>query len=286
MTSTDNSQLTASHRRALFVSVAATCSEAGFSTGDKDCLETLTEIIQSFITELGQSSRAYCELACRSLPMVTDIAMAMSQMGVDGSDLKQFARRKHKIVIPKQDRLRPTTDPSGLQVGQRNKHPSYIYDHLPAFPDAHTYIQTPTFKPQDNDYKTVREKAASQRRDVERALTRFIAKTGDNQTLFPGDSNLFPLIACTPSPVPYLDALIPQEHDILQESDDEQTQEGDIKSADESEEKRDSQDTEGKVKGAEDEGAQSTPAKRRHDPEIIDNPFLRQPKRPRYKKKK
>ncbi|XP_030849416.1 transcription initiation factor TFIID subunit 8 [Strongylocentrotus purpuratus] len=285
MTSTDNSQLAASHRRALLVAVAATCSEAGFTTGDEDCLETLAEIMQSYITELGQSSRAYCELACRSLPMVTDIGMAMSQSGVDASELKQFARRKNKIIIPKQDRLRPTSDPSGLQVGQRNKHPSYIYDHLPAFPDSHTYIQTPTFKPQDNDYKTVREKAASQRRDVERALTRFIAKTGDNQTLFPGDSNLFPLIACTPSPVPYLDALIPSEHDVLEEPEENQTLEGDMKSADESEEKRDSGDAEGKPKGTEDDGG-STPAKRRHDPEVIDNPFLREPKRPRYKKKK
>lgn len=47
MTSTENSQLAASHRRALLVAVAATCSEAGFTAGDEDCLETLAEIMQS-----------------------------------------------------------------------------------------------------------------------------------------------------------------------------------------------------------------------------------------------
>lgn len=93
------------------------------------------------------------------------------------------------------------------------------------------------------------------------------------------------VIACTPSPVPYLDALIPSEHDVLEEPEENQTLEGDMKSADESEEKRDSGDAEGKPKGTEDDGG-STPAKRRHDPEVIDNPFLREPKRPRYKKKK
>ena len=39
--------------------------------------------------------------------------------------------------------------------------------------------------------------AASQKRDVERALTRFIAKTGKIHNLFNSeDSNLFPLISC------------------------------------------------------------------------------------------
>lgn len=43
-----------------------------------------------------------------------------------------------------------------------------------------------------NEYQIIREKAASQKRDVERALTRFIAKTGETQTLIRDDSNLFP----------------------------------------------------------------------------------------------
>ena len=51
----------------------------------------------------------------------------------------------------------------------------------------------------------VRENAASQKRNVERALTRFIAKTDD--------SNLFPLISCEKEEEgmkvpPYLDALM------------------------------------------------------------------------------
>ena len=57
---------------------------------------------------------------------------------------------------------------------------------------AYFYLLSQTFKEQETDYRVIREKAASQKRDVERALTRFIAKTGDTQTLFPGDSNLFP----------------------------------------------------------------------------------------------
>lgn len=49
-----------------------------------------------------------------------------------------------------------------------------------------------TFREPVSDYQVVREKAATQRRDVERALTRFMAKTGATQSLFKDDITAFP----------------------------------------------------------------------------------------------
>lgn len=49
-----------------------------------------------------------------------------------------------------------------------------------------------TFREPVSDYQVLREKAASQRRDVERALTRFMAKTGETQSLFKDDLTTFP----------------------------------------------------------------------------------------------
>lgn len=43
-----------------------------------------------------------------------------------------------------------------------------------------------------SEYQMIREKAASQKRDVERALTRFIAKTGETQSLFRDDTTTYP----------------------------------------------------------------------------------------------
>ena len=81
--------------------------------------------------------------------------------------------------------------------GNNKKHPNSIPDNLPEFPDSHSYIRTPTHRQPVTDYEMVREKAASQKRDVERALTRFIAKTGKIHNLFKtDDNNLFPLISC------------------------------------------------------------------------------------------
>ncbi|XP_072044763.1 transcription initiation factor TFIID subunit 8-like [Amphiura filiformis] len=216
MTSTENSTLAAAHRKALVVSIGALCSELGFGSATESCVETLTEILQSYITELGRSARTYCELSGRTVPMVTDVSMAVVEMGVDVSALKTYAKRLSRSRIPHQDRARQPMNNNTLQVGEKNKHPTHIPEHLPPFPDPHTYIKTATFKEQETDYRVIREKASSQKRDVERALTRFIAKTGDTQTLFPGDSNLFPLIACTPSPLPYLDALMPPEHEMAE----------------------------------------------------------------------
>ena len=90
-------------------------------------------------------------------------------------------------------------------------------------PDAHSFVRTPTHKQPVTDYEGVREKAATQKRDVERALTRFIAKTGKTHSLFNETSNresessknIFPLISCVDRNTPdqpvlpaYINALL------------------------------------------------------------------------------
>lgn len=42
------------------------------------------------------------------------------------------------------------------------------------------------------EYEAIREKSASQKRDTERALTRFVAKTSDTHSLFLTEDTIFP----------------------------------------------------------------------------------------------
>jgi len=50
-----------------------------------------------------------------------------------------------------------------------------------------------THKQPVTEYEAIREKAATQKRDIERALTRFIAKTGETHSLFvTEDNSMFP----------------------------------------------------------------------------------------------
>ena len=92
-----------------------------------------------------------------------------------------------------------------LHTGDKKKPPKSfgIQEGLPDFPDSHSFIRTPTHKQPQADYESVREKAAGQKRDVERALSRFIAKTcGKTHSLFNvDDNNIFPLISCVDNTV-------------------------------------------------------------------------------------
>jgi hypothetical protein len=42
------------------------------------------------------------------------------------------------------------------------------------------------------EYEAIREKSASQKRDTERALTRFVAKTSETHSLFLTEDTIFP----------------------------------------------------------------------------------------------
>jgi len=202
-------------RRLLLAAVMALSKEAGFDSGDRMALESLTEMLQAFLFEAGRNSRAYCEIAGRTEPIASDVYVGISDMGFDWSGFETYVKRSHKPVLPPQTQLVQTKQSSILQIGDKKPHPSHIPDHLPVFPDSHSYIRTPTHKKPVTEYEAIREKASSQKREVERALTRFIAKTGEMQSLFHNEDNvIFPLIACKPMSYPFLAALLPKDQDF------------------------------------------------------------------------
>ncbi|XP_005097018.1 transcription initiation factor TFIID subunit 8 [Aplysia californica] len=201
-------------RRTLRTAVAALLVECGYQSADNMALETLLEIVQAYIWEAGRSSGAYAELAGRTRVMPSDVVMSLVEMGVDFTKLPGHAKRENKsLILPP---LQAPNPPQAkiLQVGDKRKHPGHIPDHLPSFPDPHTYIKTPCVRQPANEYQLVREKAASQKRDVEVGLTRFIAKTGATHSLFKDDKSSFPLIACKPSALPYMSALLPMDSEV------------------------------------------------------------------------
>lgn len=59
------------------------------------------------------------------------------------------------------------------------------------FPNDYMFLFQ-THRQPISEYEIIREKAATQKRDTERALTKFIAKTGPTNSLFPDDGSLFP----------------------------------------------------------------------------------------------
>uniref|UniRef100_G1QY14 Transcription initiation factor TFIID subunit 8 n=1 Tax=Nomascus leucogenys TaxID=61853 RepID=G1QY14_NOMLE len=203
-------------RRTLQVVVSSLLTEAGFESAEKASVETLTEMLQSYISEIGRSAKSYCEHTARTQPTLSDIVVTLVEMGFNVDTLPAYAKRSQRMVITAPPVTNQPVTPKALTAGQNRPHPPHIPSHFPEFPDPHTYIKTPTYREPVSDYQVLREKAASQRRDVERALTRFMAKTGETQSLFKDDVSTFPLIAARPFTIPYLTALLPSELEMQQ----------------------------------------------------------------------
>ncbi|GIY77210.1 transcription initiation factor TFIID subunit 8 [Caerostris darwini] len=215
--------------------------------------------------ELARSSRSYSELSGRTEVIVGDIVMALVEMGINVESLIPYAKRPNKISLPTPT---PSNKPAVsriLQAGEKRPLPSYVPDNFPAFPDPHTYIRTPTHRQPITEYEIIREKAATQKRDIERALTKYTAKTGAIHSLFFDDAGLFPLIACKPCPNPYLAALLFKD----QVYEEEETENVNQSSSPPQYNKEDS----------ENQKESNT------DNDIMDNPYLRPVKNPRRRRK-
>lgn len=144
------------------------------------------------IVEIGNSAHNYCELGGRTMPTVGDVSLALINMGISISSLEPYVRRcSHtSIALPPQQTQQRQL--SLLQAGTKASHPHYVPSFFPAMPDPHAYIRTPTHKQPVTEYEAIREKAASQKRDVEKALTKFLCKTSETNNLFPTEDNMFP----------------------------------------------------------------------------------------------
>ncbi|XP_006628545.1 transcription initiation factor TFIID subunit 8 [Lepisosteus oculatus] len=273
-------------RRTLQVVVSSLLTESGFEAAEKAAVESLTEMIQSYISEVGRCARAYCEHTARTQPTLSDVVVTLVEMGFNVDTLPIYAKRSQRMVITAPPVTNPPVIPKALTAGQKRLHPSHIPGYFPDFPDPHTYIKTPTFREPVSDYQVVREKAASQRRDVERALTRFMAKTGETQSLFKDDISTFPLIAARPSSIPYLNALLPSELELqqLEETDSsEQDEQTDNENA--------SVNISNDESGADKENSVlpqggALPTVKASEENVIDNPYLRPVKKPKVRRKK
>ncbi|XP_028849551.1 transcription initiation factor TFIID subunit 8 [Denticeps clupeoides] len=273
-------------RRTLQVVVSSLLTENGYESAEKAAVESLTEMMQSYITEIGRCAKAYCEHTARITPTLPDVVVTLIEMGFNVDTLPVYAKRSQRMVITAPPITNAPVVAKALSTGQKRSHPSHIPSYFPEFPDPHTYIKTPTFREPVSEYQVVREKAASQRRDVERALTRFMAKTGETQSLFKDDLTTFPLIAPRPSTIPYLSALLPSELELqaLEETD-----------SSEQDDQTDSENNPNNIV-SDDPGADKensvlpsggvVPTVKSSEENVIDNPYLRPVKKPKVRRKK
>uniref|UniRef100_A0A6G1SKN9 Transcription initiation factor TFIID subunit 8 n=1 Tax=Aceria tosichella TaxID=561515 RepID=A0A6G1SKN9_9ACAR len=216
-----------SRRKVLYMAVCATCHEAGFLSAEEAVIETLTVMLQSLICEIARTSQMFAEHNGRCEVIPNDVFIALIEMGLNVESILNFANNRNVIFrIPTPGREPPQKQPTILHIDQTRPLHSYIPNHFPPFPDAHSYIRTPTQRQPITEYEAIRDKAASQKRDLEKALTRYVARTCDSNpdhSLFANNASLnkiFPLISIKPSNLPFLDALLPKDQ-IFNDDEDE-----------------------------------------------------------------
>ncbi|XP_012539701.2 transcription initiation factor TFIID subunit 8 [Monomorium pharaonis] len=264
-------------RKILSQVISSILVESGYDTCEKQVLETFTEMLQAFIVEIGASSRNYCELSGRTEPLIADVILALINMGMKLDNLEIYAKRQNRTVLPSLQQQTQAKQLNILQAGVKQSHPSHIPSYLPAFPDPHAYIRTPTHKQPVTEYEAIREKVATQKRDIERALTRFIAKTGETHSLFlTEDNSIFPLISCKPQFPCYISALLPQDQ-IFEPEPDFQFDSNPVKKKKEKQSEKTEENNETQNENMEQNGETTT------QQDIIDNPYLRPGKIPKNK---
>lgn len=104
-------------RHCLKVAVSALCTEVGFESAESSCVETLTELTTSLLTELGRSARAYCELAGRVEPVVADLVLALVELGMPLEGLRDYAVRGARVSLAQPTLAVPAKQTAILHTG-------------------------------------------------------------------------------------------------------------------------------------------------------------------------
>ncbi|VDN51515.1 unnamed protein product [Dracunculus medinensis] len=173
--------------------VAAMCMQAGFETVESDVLEILTHMINSYLLELGNTTRQLTELAGRTVSTPHDAVMALIELGTRVMDLPLFLNdcSNHGTLVIGPPKLPPiVTTPNALRVGATRFHQSFFSDGLPALPDPHTYIRTEISGEPELTYEKVRDDFANLKRNSEYSLKDFMLRIHPSVSLFNSFENM------------------------------------------------------------------------------------------------
>ncbi|KAJ7370565.1 transcription initiation factor TFIID subunit 8 [Desmophyllum pertusum] len=171
------------------------------------------------LSELGHNCKLSCELSARVKPTLSDVKVALIDMGADLDSLPSYGKRANRVQVnnPLKSRIAPT--PKSLAAGTRQTRPAHIPAHLPPLPDPHSYIKTPAFRQSSKEYQAVREKYAAQRKDIEEGLSNEGQQNLVLRICEGLDAPTFPLLVNDSNDLSYLSAVGDFDETDLQEQD-------------------------------------------------------------------
>lgn len=201
------------------VGVAQICEGVGFEAIKQSALVALSDIAIHYICDLGKSASLYASLAGRSEVSLFDIVKGLEDLGsssdfsgylevdqsfgvMESGVLKELAEfvgtleeTPFPLSIPQFPVVKcPRGIPSFLHMGEvpNGKH---IPTWLPAFPDLHTYIQSPVWNERKTDPRTDKVEQVRQRRKAERSLLSLQQRLLSNSLTGPSGSGNYNVTA-------------------------------------------------------------------------------------------
>ena len=190
------------------VAVVQVCRDLGFHALRGHAVDVLTDILLRFVGEVGRGASGEAELAGRTECNFLDVRAALGDVaGMQVGELARFIvedegggpgnllRQVPVFPVPRKDagrkRWRSWTDAEGEGAGPGMERPARIPAHLPVFPDAHTYKETPDFEARR---KKEREglalgEAYEARMGALRAMSNLMARLPEGDFLIPPEEN-------------------------------------------------------------------------------------------------
>jgi transcription initiation factor TFIID subunit 8 len=167
-------------RELVKVVIAQITQALGFHAIQQSASESLADILQLYIEEIGYSSHLYAEQASRIESNFYDISQTFQDLGVSIQDLYTFQTQADEIPFAKAvppfplPRKEGTTTPSTAEPAPVSETqaapPAHIPPFLPPFPALHTYSRTPIFPEVITDPRALRRAKGKQKRQLERSL--------------------------------------------------------------------------------------------------------------------
>jgi len=154
------------------VAVAQMCQSFGFARISPRALHTLTDVLISYVDEIGVRARQYAELAHRTECNFFDIEASLNDLACAIAPLRTFAQISEEIPFahapPRFPDARPALPDSTPKSS--TPMPAYVPAFYPRFPASHTFVGTAVYpRAADDD---VRRERIKQRRDIEESLRR------------------------------------------------------------------------------------------------------------------
>jgi transcription initiation factor TFIID subunit 8 len=170
-------------REILKVAVAYICSNFGFQTAERAAHETLVDILQCFIDEVGFTTKRYTEHGNRIESNFHDLIFAFRELRISLRDLILFASATTNIdvpftrAIPEFPVRARAKQPRSLRFSELPMRPSYVPSFLPTFPEPHTFAKTPVYVEREKNPSIIRQLINTERSQIEENLTKLHRET-------------------------------------------------------------------------------------------------------------